>query len=67
MPPSLQLTAAGLPESSVPFLDRCCAPSTHLECWGHSKAGTRPDGAKAPRLLSDLEGLFNFRASLCAL
>lgn len=55
MPPSLQLTMAGLLESSVPFLGRYCVPSTHLGCWGHAKAGTRtvpPPGRMKPELCS---------------
>jgi hypothetical protein len=49
-----------------------CSFNAPRGCWDHNKAGTRTvpptwqDGAKALRLLFDLEGLFISRASLSA-
>lgn len=66
---SLQSTVAGMQESSVPFLAGHRAPVTHPWSAGitprqvpraraRAVPSARQDGARDPRLLFDLEGLF---------
>lgn len=66
---SLQFIITGMQESSVPFLARCYVSVTHLWNAGvtpmqvprdrpRAVPVARQDGARALRLLFDLEGLF---------